>query len=579
MLVCIFCANCAYALGQNDAFKQGIQFAMNNHDKSVSALKAYSPKETIKNYSENPNETNYKEFGDDIKTKAREYVQNDDVGKNIITGSKNRNEKYNYSKDPNAPLIKNVLSKSDAIYDVVTGQYGDCTKKTSCTTTYKNEVCAEVPASMIQYCGKKLEVVMVPKQYVTHYTLTATLSVDEHNYAGVTVNSVTGKIGFLGPHDASFNMSGRLPADVSCSSLQGKITSETKQSKLDTVEFPSCANGLSLSFHISGGHSKKIIVDMTSTKIVPEPEDHWVDGCDGLSHYPNCTLNSDRCIEENTTHKIEGTDVKRACWQRELSYQCGSGKGVSQCQPLREQGCEQTGSICKTKVNDTCTSYEQSFQCPVKQCTDVGMICNGETYCLDGNCVNQQKNPDPDFQRSVSALSVASEAAKSFSNFNSVFTGQRKTCSKVFLGFIDCCADEGWGKDIHLAQCSPEEKDLAASKENLQTVYLGEYCNKDELGVCVEHRKAYCVFPSKLARIIQVQGRRSQLNIGFGDPEHADCRGLTREEFVTLNLGKMDFSDFYADIAKKQKIEDGTQLSKRVNDKVHDMEQENKHHA
>ena len=567
------------ALDQKEAFQQGIQFASTKQGTALSSLKENMPGHTVENYTDHPNETGYRESPDSIKQKANEKIHQDDNGKNILAGIDIRNEKFKFAKNPDSPLIKNILQKSDAIYDVVTGQFGDCTKKTNCTTTFKTEICEESPAVTLQYCSQKLDIVMVPKQVETKYSFTVNLEVEDHNYAGLDVNLITGKVGFLGSHDADYSLTGRLPSNIECQTLHGEIVSQTGGAKLDKFDFPSCANGLSLNMHISSGHKKNITFNVISTKIVPEPQDHWQDGCEGLSNSKNCSSKEERCIEENTTHIVDGQPVTRACWQKEKSYSCGDYDKVEACLPLRQQGCEQVASTCKNKANDTCTLYEQAFQCPIKQCTDVGMICNEETYCLDGDCINQQKKADPDFQRSVSALSAANEAAKDFTNLNSIFTGERKTCNKVFLGFIDCCADEGWGKDIHLAQCSPEEKDLAESKENLQTVYLGEYCSKDELGVCVEHRKAYCVFSSKLARIIQVQGRRDQLKIGFGDPEHADCKGLTREQFASLDLGKMNFSDFYAEIAQKQRIEDSSEISQRIDDKVHSFEKGREAHA
>ena len=567
------------ALNQKEAFQQGIQFASAKRSNTVSALKGYKPEEIIVNYTDHPSEAQLSESPETIKSEANEKIHQDIDGRNILAGIDLRNEKFKFSKDPDSQAVKNVLQKSDAIYDVVTGQFGDCTKKTSCTTTFKTELCEESPASTLQYCSQKLDVVMVPKQIETKYSFTVNLSVDEHNYAGLDINLVTGKVGFIGPHDANYQLTGRLPNTIDCKTLHGIKTSETGGAKLDRFDFPSCANEMSLNMHISGGHKKNITFDVISTKIIPEPQDRWQDGCVGLSNSKTCSIKEERCIEENTTHIVDGQPITRACWQKEITYTCGGIGKVEACLPFRQQGCEQVGSTCKNKENGTCTLYEQSFQCPIKQCTDVGMICNGETYCLDGDCIQQQKKADPDFQRSVSALSAANEAAKDFTNFNSIFAGKRKTCSKVFLGFIDCCADEGWGQDIHLAQCSPEEKDLAKSKENFQTVYLGEFCSKDELGVCVEHKKAYCVFPSKLARIIQVQGRRDQLNIGFGDPEHADCTGLTREQFASLDLGKMNFNDFYTEIAHKQRIEDAGKLGQRIDEKAHNLKNERKHYA
>lgn len=589
ILIAVFLNTAIYAADSSvdNAFKDGLKTAFAMKGKPTVLLNNFKPADVIKNYNENPSETNYYKHPDTIESSARSGVNQDVVGKSILDSSASRKEKFDFSKDPNSPEVLKVIKRADDIYSVITGQYGDCTKKTNCTTTYKNETCEESPKSTMQYCSNKLNIEMVPKQTVTHYPFTIHIATKEHDYAGAVINAMNGSIDSSGPREASFRLDGRIPSDVDCSSLQGSITNTNSQNPatyIDSMVYPTCSNTLRFNLHVSNKGRKgkvniAIQVDVTSTKIVLEPNDKWDAGCTGLQNNPSCILKEERCLESNTTHDIEGIKVNRACWEKEATYQCGGTGNVQACQPLRDRGCEQIGSTCKDKTDGGCSRYEQKFQCPIKECTDVGMICNSQTYCLDGSCTDQQKKADPDFQKSVSALSAANEAGKSFGDFNSIFTGKRKTCDKVFLGYINCCSDEGWGKDIHLAQCSAAEKDLGKDKENLQTVYLGEYCKKSTAGICIEYRKAYCVFPSKLARIIQVQGRRDQLGIGFGEPENANCGGMTREQFALLDFSKMDFSDFYSDIANKQKLEAQADVSKRVTDNVNSAESRKGIHA
>lgn len=87
--------------------------------------------------------------------------------------------------------------------------------------------------------------------------------------------------------------------------------------------------------------------------------------------------------------------------------------------------------------------------------------------------------------------------------------------------------DSGWGQDIGLAKCSSDEKALAKAKSNKLTVSVGEFCSKKVLGVCLEKKRSYCQFDSKLAQIVQQQGRNGQLRISFGSAKHPDCRGIT----------------------------------------------------
>ncbi|WP_343118844.1 conjugal transfer protein TraN, partial [Escherichia coli] len=59
---------------------------------------------------------------------------------------------------------------------------------------------------------------------------------------------------------------------------------------------------------------------------------------------------------------------------------------------------------------------------------------------------------------------------------------------------------------------------------------VGEFCSKKVLGVCLQKKRSYCQFDSKLAQIVQQQGRNGQLRIGFGSAKHPDCRGITVDE-------------------------------------------------
>lgn len=50
---------------------------------------------------------------------------------------------------------------------------------------------------------------------------------------------------------------------------------------------------------------------------------------------------------------------------------------------------------------------------------------------------------------------------------------------------------------------------LAKAKSNKLTVSVGEFCSKKVLGVCLEKKRSYCQFDSKLAQILPVPGTRS----------------------------------------------------------------------
>jgi len=131
-----------------------------------------------------------------------------------------------------------------------------------------------------------------------------------------------------------------------------------------------------------------------------------------------------------------------------------------------------------------------------------------------------------------------------------IFNGQDMRCrsSDAFFGLTGggCC-----DKDkvfLGLVRCKEEEKILAKKNQNEECHYIGEYCSKKlkllVKKICVQHKKTYCCFNSKLARLIQEQGRQ-QLGISWGDAKHPNCRGFTPEEFQKLDFSKMDLSEYY----------------------------------
>lgn len=588
-MILMIITSCVMAADKDDqSFQQGIEAAAKHRQSSIDTFKSFNPKDTFKNYTDSPEPSHYyggvTQSSTPLKEDAVANASNSESGKAVKQADEHLKA---IDKVALANEIKRISAIQDHADDIVKGisdEFVDCTKQESCTTTYEEKQCEESPDSLLQYCKKILNIDLIPHQEETHYSLTLHLSVKKHNYAGVTFNATNAQIGFLGPHDASFSLDGRLPTDVDCKTLQGKVVSTKSNANLDTITFPTCSSGLSMDLHISGGHYIDIQVDIVSTKITYEPKDRWEDGCLGLANNSSCVFQTEQCVSSQATHVIQNIPVARDCWEKEASYLCrgGSGGGTSvklenSCAPLRDQGCEQMNSVCEEKTDGGCNKYLQTFRCPTKNCAVTGAICNGKTYCLDGDCVKSQKQADPDFQQAVSALSASMDAAKQFDQ-QFIFKGQSKSCRNFMLGAAYCCKDDGWLIDSNLMDCSQEEKELGHAKENGLTHYVGRYEEGCAAGVCLKKIKAYCVFPSKLARIIQEQGLEQQLGRHFGGAESPDCSGLTPEDLQKIDFSRIDFKEFYADIAKKESIEDQEQLNKRIQDKMKWFIDEGKSH-
>lgn len=134
-----------------------------------------------------------------------------------------------------------------------------------------------------------------------------------------------------------------------------------------------------------------------------------------------------------------------------------------------------------------------------------------------------------------------------------IFNGQDNRCRSkdILFGLVGggCC-----DKDkvfLGLVACKEEEKKLAKLNDQERCHYVGEYCSKKlNLGftkICVQWKKSHCCFNSKLARIINEQGR-PQLAKGWGSAESPECKGFTPEEFQKLDFSKIDMSEFFGEI-------------------------------
>lgn len=236
-----------------------------------------------------------------------------------------------------------------------------------------------------------------------------------------------------------------------------------------------------------------------------------------------------------------------------------------------------------TLVSHQCAFYSEegaclheyaTYSCESKTSGKV-MVCGGDVFCLDGECDKAQSGQSNDFAEAVSQLAALAAAGKDVAALNGgdvrAFTGQAKFCKKAAAGYSNCCKDSGWGQDIGLAKCSSDEKALAKAKSNKLTVSVGEFCSKKVLGVCLEKKRSYCQFDSKLAQIVQQQGRNGQLRISFGSAKHPDCRGITVDELQKIQFNRLDFTNFYEDLMNNQKIPDSGVLTQKVKEQIADQ--------
>ena len=214
----------------------------------------------------------------------------------------------------------------------------------------------------------------------------------------------------------------------------------------------------------------------------------------------------------------------------------------------------------------------------------------GKHNLTDPKKPNPGATDDAGFGKGMGSLAVATEISKSIGGDSGcanpkpdgscdtanirLFPGTKESCKKdsLDLSLINytCCkanlkAECGSGSSkLCLDFC--QDEDILTSinvYDKKVDVQVGDHCtdlrcsttplggvpaptvNGQCLGfwVCHQKRTYYCQFNSILGRLIQVQGR-AQLSRGFGSGEFPNCEGLTMDEFMQLDLTKIDFKEF-----------------------------------
>ncbi|MBW3528684.1 type-F conjugative transfer system mating-pair stabilization protein TraN [Shewanella sp. NKUCC05_KAH] len=284
---------------------------------------------------------------------------------------------------------------------------------------------------------------------------------------------------------------------------------------------------------------------------------------------PECQQVQSQCIEGKETRMINGISVTLDCWKEQTTYQCAF---PNTCSTLAD--CSIQSTSCDTQLGSVCIKDKQQRLCDKQQCRDTGLICGADSFALSGDYYDPAATRSTDFNHAAAGLAAVSDAAgdvKDKANINEnsaiIFKGNIMECSDKALGISNCCQDSGWGNGIGLTSCSEEEKALGTAKEDKLTVSLGQYCAEKVLGVCIRKKKAYCAFDSKLARIVQVEGR-AQLGKNFGSAKNPDCSAFSPNELQRIDMSSMDFSDFYEDMYDAIELPSTDEIQKRLQQSV-----------
>ncbi|QTR51560.1 conjugal transfer protein TraN [Candidatus Thiothrix anitrata] len=116
---------------------------------------------------------------------------------------------------------------------------------------------------------------------------------------------------------------------------------------------------------------------------------------------------------------------------------------------------------------------------------------------------------------------------------------------------------------MQLLSCTEDEAYLQMKRGSNLCHYVGSYCDKKFLGYCYIRKESHCCFNSRLARIINEQGR-PQIGKGWGSGNSPNCSGFTTAELEKLDFAAMDLSEFISEIMANAQIPNASTVNSLV---------------
>ncbi|WP_230354349.1 type-F conjugative transfer system mating-pair stabilization protein TraN [Lelliottia sp. WAP21] len=601
LLVATASALLVQPLTANEQFNQGMQQGKANKGQGADAIQGFKPAEVIPGYTTSPAESGYyggvTSSGVDMTSPGSAAMNSSEAGKAITESILNTPPDNKPSLD--APFIAEGLAMKDKAETITGGGFDGCVDQPASFTEITTHQCLR-DTKIEQYCTRTATIVGDWKETTEIKTYTLTAFSFSRSGKQIVFSVAAPEAGIV--HSASLNVTTQNYLMNSRASFMNTTFNLTWSDTIAlggatgmTLTKEQVLSGTSCSGNGSctGTVDNTIFSDLTSGKtrfiltlVMQVKSREWVPRVEWSESCPfsktEGAMTGSQCVEPGgiRTVVVEGKtySIHQDCWKWQDTYLTQTETEGTCGEYIKDSACTVTRSQCADTVEGFCVSQQVTYSCERKKDGN-GQICGGEFFCKDGSCAQGQTGTSNMFGQAVSALAAVAAAGEDVAELNGenvrAFTGEGKSCKKFAAGFNNCCKDSGWGQDVGLSSCSSDEKALGKAKEKKLTVYVGEYCSKKVLGVCLEKKRGYCQFDSKLARIVQEQGRRGQLGVGFGSGSSPDCRGITVDELQRLDFGVMNFSDFYSDLDAGSAIPEDQALLKKAQDIIAEKMKEN----
>ncbi|HAT2492382.1 TPA: type-F conjugative transfer system mating-pair stabilization protein TraN [Aeromonas hydrophila] len=586
-------------VGANEQYNQGSEFAKGIKGQEQTSIGGFDPAGVLPSYTSAPPESGYyggaTNASTDLTSQGNAALHQSEVGKTITESILNTPAGNKPSMD--APFISVGTDAQDKAESVTDGSFDGCVEQQVTHTEYTNHVCSR-DTQIDQYCAR-----------------TATI---EGDWVGSTRDEV-----YVIPHSSikfargTFSFTSPASGIIKSATIQTNVASGQQRPSWveiwnSTITWFPAPGVYPLSgapgFYVNhgteytgrllpgktGGLFEQIMlnrlndgtytIQITFTISVNDrkfnPKIVWRESCP--FDKAEGALTNSQCTEPggNRTIYVEGQPytMYSDCWAYKDTYLTQAQSEGSCREYMNNPACTIANRQCAYTLDGFCLHENLTYSCEHKT-SGAGVMCGGTFFCKDGSCAQSAAGKNNAFQKAVSQLAAVAAAGKDVAELNGqdvrAFTGKAQFCKKFAAGFSNCCKDSGWGQDVGLASCSSEEKALGEARQRKLTVDVGEFCSKKALGVCIEKKRGYCVFESKLAQIVQQQGRQWQLGVGFGGASSPDCRGITMDELQNIKFDNLDFSNFFEDLLNGTTIPEDNALLQRAQQQI--KEQVNNH--
>lgn len=587
------CASAGALAASMDASNQeGINAA-----KSANGTTSADPNSYFDNYTSDAPQRDY--YGDPTQTSTNIDVK----GQTELSQSElGQTARESYVNNPADKLSydSDMMKHSDEIREnanAITGVNGNqCVAQELNKTTYTTHSC-EMASPLSQSCTRKATIVTTGSRE----TFNTQLALNAGDVSGRRIDNYWIQYDITVPQDGTISSGtweflypsapgyhgGRLDysiqvlgqnfrTKINYSGAFGIATQEVKQGQIISLLVRNNSDGHNdqaadnfMKQLASGQMIVRITLPMEAVRDTVSAGIQWTDSCP--ADMGDAVKMSEVCSDPGGTRSVtvggKAYSLYSDCWGYTTQWNVFEDD-TNTCQAyIDNPNCSEGTRTCTQKIGNLCVYSKLTYQC-AHTVKSTGYICGSEFYCSDGSCSAMQAGQNQNFEAAVSQLAALAAAGKDFAGMDpdsvTAFTGKAMACRKSAAGFSNCCKSGGWGQDAGLAQCNTEEKEIGTGKEKKLVVKVGSYCSKKVLGVCLQQKEGYCVFDSKLARIVQEQGRRDQLGISFGSGSNPDCRGIRVAELQGIKFDHIDFSDFYDDLNSNIKLPDQDALNQRI---------------